>query len=176
MPTTTPASSALVRRLGAPDAEAYVALRRQMLASAPAAFLASPEHDRGCDLVEMRERMAAAEDWHAMFGAFTPDLVGAVGFVRPLQHPKASHKAMIWGMYVEPGSRGLRLGRRLLDAAVAHARSVAGVDVVQLSVSESAPEAAAMYAAAGFATWGVEPDSLRCDGRSYTETHMLLRL
>ena len=47
---------------------------------------------------------------------------------------------------------------------------------MQLTVSETAGEAKALYGRAGFQVWGVEPDALRHDGRSAREYHMALSL
>lgn len=166
-----------IRKLAAEHAEAYVALRRAMLAEAPTAFLASEASDIGCDLEQMRGKLGGDDD-NVVYGAFAGGtLVGVVGILRFLRHAKAAHRADIWGMYVDPAARGQGLGRGLVEAAVAHARTnMAGVLQVHLGVVETQAPARALYEACGFQAWGVEPGAVRVDGRLYDETHMVLPL
>ena len=63
-----------------------------------------------------------------------------------------------------------------MQAAVQHARSCAGVDYVDLAVSENAPEALRLYESLGFSAWGREPEATQVDGQRYDEIHMTLRL
>src|SRR5262249_53361826 len=110
-----------------------------------------------------------------VFGARAGELVGLVGLHRGTAR-KAAHKANLWGLYVTAAWRGRGLGERLVQAAVAHARTLAGVSAVRLGVSESAAGARRLYERCGFAAWGMEPDALRCAGRALTECHMQLEL
>lgn len=164
----------LVRRLTEDDASAYVDLRARMLADAPLAFGASPGHDFMSSAETVREQIARGDD-SAIYGAFCHGLVAAIGVYRD-DRPKTRHKMHVWGAYVVPAHRGLGLGRRLLDVALAHARTVSGVAIVHISVTDAAPAARRLYEGAGFEAWGSEPDAMRHDGRSVTEHHMLLRL
>jgi ribosomal protein S18 acetylase RimI-like enzyme len=163
-----------IRRLRADDAEAYVALRREMLADTPIAFLASPEDDFVRDVAAVR-RLLGQGDIDVIFGAFAPTLVGAVGMFRD-KHAKAAHKANIWGMYVSPESRRAGVGRRLLAAAIAHARTLDGVRQLALSVSDDTPGALALYESIGFRRWGTEPRAMQWAGRFVDEHHMVLAL
>jgi GNAT superfamily N-acetyltransferase len=52
-------------------------------------------------------------------------------------------------MYVEPGARGLGIGRRLLEALEAEARSLGYVAVV-LETGDRQPEALGLYVSAGY--------------------------
>ena len=78
-------------------------------------------------------------------------------------------------MHVLPTHRRQGIGARLLDAAIQHARSMLDVSIVRLSVSSTAPNAQRLYERAGFRLWGTEPDSLRHNGQSATEYHMILQ-
>jgi secondary thiamine-phosphate synthase enzyme len=98
-----------------------------------------------------------------------------VGLMRD-RHVKASHKAQVWGMYVEPGRRGRGVGAGLLRAALQHAGTLAGVSSIHLSVTSAAVEARRLYERAGFEVWGTEPDALRHEGRAVVEYHMALPL
>lgn len=161
-----------IRALVPADADVYMKLRRQALAESPLAFAASPKDDRAASRASVCDLLNKAPD-AVTFGAFTPQLIGAVGLYRD-GHRKAAHKAHIWGMYVAPPYRGRHLGRRLLTVALDHARTLAGIRQVQLAVSEAAPEARKLYESCGFTCWGTEPDALQYQGRYVAEYHMVL--
>jgi len=163
-----------VRLLTPEDAAQYVDLRARMLADAPLAFGASPGHDLMSSIEAVREQIARGDD-SAIYGAFAPGLVAAIGVYRE-DRPKTRHRMHVWGAYVTPPYRGRDLGRRLLEAAVAHARGIPGVTVLHISVTDAAPAARHLYERAGFEVWGSEPDALRHEGRTVTEHHMLLHL
>ncbi|MEY2931854.1 MAG: hypothetical protein RL033_2603 [Pseudomonadota bacterium] len=165
--------TAVVRRLEPDDAPAYVELRAQMLAQEPLAFLASPGDDRASLVEFVRERVANAES--AIFGAWAPRLVGAVGIYRHAG-PKIAHKIGVWGTFVLPELRGQGLGRALMQHAIAHARSLPDVLQIALSVSDTQPAARRLYESLGFRVWGSEPLALRHEGRAVTEHHLALLL
>jgi GNAT superfamily N-acetyltransferase len=164
----------MIRLLQSSDVAAFVALRRRALLDAPLAFGASPEDDFAAAPDALLAQMQKAPDW-VIAGAFDETLVGAAGLLRD-RHLKAAHKAHVWGMFVQPEARGRGIGRALLDALVAHARTLDGVTTVRLAVSDAAPEARRLYERAGFQAWGFEPDALRAGGVTAGEHHMLLRL
>lgn len=146
---------------------AYVVLRRRALVETPLAFAASPETDVALQIGE-------PPDW-MLFGAFVPDLAGAVGVMRG-RHAKTAHKVHVWGMYVDPAHRRRGVAAALIEAVVRHARGMEGVSWIQLGVTDAAAEARRVYERAGFVAWGREPDALRHEGRSVDEQHMALDL
>lgn len=159
-----------VRRLTPADAEDFVALRRRALQEEPLAFGSSPEDDRASDVGVVRSRLASPGG-PAIFGAFASRLVGAVGIYREEQR-KRCHKAQIWGMYVIPERRRSGAGQALLQAAIAHARTLPGLVQVQLSVTDEAAAARRLYERIGFKRWGAEEAALCHEGRLVSETHM----
>ena len=165
-----------IRRLAPPDAVAYTALRREMLADSPWAFGASPEDDVGLDAAAVASRLAEPRK-QAIVGAWDEGgaLVGSVGVVRD-RHLKMAHRARIWGVYVSPRARGSGVGGRLLAGAIGVARSWEGVNSVGLSVSDHSPEARRLYERCGFRAWGIEPGALVHEARAYDEVHMCLYL
>jgi ribosomal protein S18 acetylase RimI-like enzyme len=163
-----------IRLLLPDDAEAYFALRREMLMGAPLAFAASPEDDVAHSAEAVRELLGRAPE-SVILGAFRPRLVGAVGLARD-RHVKASHKAQVFAMYVKPEARGRGIASQLMEAALDHARKLPGISWVQLGVSSSAPEARRLYERLGFRVWGAEPDALRHGGAAVVEYHMALCL
>lgn len=163
-----------IRRLTPAETHDVVALREEMLAAEPLAFLAGPETDRGSDPEQVRATLAGGPDI-VMFGTFTDELVGMMGLNRA-RHAKAAHKMELFGMYVRPEARGRGLARRLLAAAIEHARGVDGVTQINLGVTETSAAACRLYAAMGFETWGTEPRGLVHEGRAVAVRHMVLVL
>jgi RimJ/RimL family protein N-acetyltransferase len=163
-----------IRFLGEDDAEDYAALRREMLLDAPLSFAASPEDDVAGSVEAVRDQIRRAPET-VIAGAFRPRLVGAVGLYRD-RHVKAAHKAHVWGMYVKPAWRRQGLAAALLEAVLAHARSLPGIGQVHIGVSSTAPDARRLYERFGFRAWGEEPEALRHGGASAAEAHMILRL
>lgn len=163
-----------IRRLHSEDARALIALRREALENHPLAFSASIDDDRGLSLDFVRT--ALADDQQTVFGAWEDaNLLGMVGVGREAKL-KRRHAALIWGMYVAPRAREQGVGRALLAAAVAHARTWPGVDQVHLSVTDAAVTARKLYEAAGFRSWGHEPRALQWEGRFVDELHLVLDL
>lgn len=166
--------TAEIRLLTPADAEAYLLHRRRALVEVPLAFSASPEDDIAKSVDAVRGLLGQGPD-SVVFGAFLDVLVGSVGLYRD-RPAKYRHKAHVWGMYVEPNSRKRGIARSLLDVAMKHARSLAGVRQVHLSVSEAAVEARRLYETSGFRIWGVEPESMVYANQSAAECHMLFEL
>ena len=163
-----------IRLLTADDAEEYAALRRESLLDAPLAFTSSPEDDIASSAEGVRKSIARGAD-SVIVGAFASELVGALGMYRD-HHLKRAHKMHIWGVYVRPTHRGSGVAVALLEAAIAHARSVPGIACLDLSVNSTAPAAQRVYERVGFRFWGCEPDALRYNGEITQEHHMSLQL
>lgn len=163
-----------VRRLLFPEDEAqFRALRREALARAAASFrtsLADEEHKPR----PLHAYTAAAD--HAVFGAFDgAELAGIVGFERE-DRATMHHKGWVWGMYVRPEAAGCGLGRLLLRAAVAHARTVPGLEHVLLTVVASNATARHLYASENFETVGLERRAIQHEGQYFDEETMVLFL
>ena len=83
---------------------------------------------------------------------------------------------MVVGMYVPARSRRKGIGRELLTACIAQAKSWQGVELIHLTVSEVAIEARALYEKFGFTAWGQETNALKFNDRYADEFHMVLRI
>ena len=161
----------LIRRLQPADAHLYRSLRLRALREHPDAFTSSYESDREQPV----EAAAARLGQHAFWGAYQgAELYGFVGLERE-PRAKNRHTAAVVGMYVAPDVSGQGVGRALLDALLAHARSE-GLASLVLTVTEGNRPAQRLYEAAGFRSFGIEPDAIRVAGRSYAKNHMHLDL
>jgi len=171
------ATSMEIRLLDRRDAPAYQALRLQALRDSPQAFSASVEDeaDRSVDAVAAR-LVPAADGSVRTLGIFVDgELAGFVALLHP-QRAKLCHGAELAGMYVAPAHRQRGCGAALLRAAIAHARAIAGVRQLGLSVNATNTAAKALYRAMGFVGWGVQPQALQIAGVFHDEEHMQLRL
>ena len=154
------------------DAADFQELRLRGLAECPTAFASSLAEEGDAGPAAIAQRLAPAPDG-AVLGAFdVATLAGVVGVKRE-HHAKLAHKAFLWGMYVAPEHRRRRVGRLLVDAALAQAYAMPGVARVNLGVNAANAAAIALYEGAGFTRFGLERDFMRVDGAPQDELHMV---
>lgn len=172
-------SDVRIRPLTPDDAEATFALRLAGLEERPEAFLTHVAEERAAGVLRTRRRLetnARSEGASVLFGAFAGgELVGMTGLVRD-DRRKLRHRACIVAVYVRPAHRGRGVAGRMLDAAIRHARTLDGVEVLYLSSAAGNEPALRAYRSRGFVAWGTEPDALRSDGASFDEVHLQVRL
>jgi ribosomal protein S18 acetylase RimI-like enzyme len=164
-----------IRVLTADDAEEFRALRLRALREEPEAFGSSWEEENARPLEQTVARLQA--EGITAFGGFD-DAGKLAGMVRLRRQDgvKAEHKADIISMYVAPEVRGRGLGRMLLDAAIAHARSTPGIEQLLLAVNTTNTPARNLYLAMGFEPFGREPKALKIGDRYFDEDYMALVL
>jgi ribosomal protein S18 acetylase RimI-like enzyme len=158
-----------IRPLTRADGPAFRALRLEGLTEASAAFSAAYDDEilRGDE--EFAARIPAAPP-SAIFGAFDGTALVAMTGLTVHAGAKERHKGMVWGVYVAPAGRGRGLAKRLMQAVIAHARTVEGLELLQLGVGVYNEPARALYGAMGFAVYGVERHALKLpDGRYIDE-------
>ncbi len=171
---------ATIHPLSRDDWSAWWALRLRALADHPDAFGSDIDETIAAGEEAARERFAPLrhDSRNVMFGAISDDgaLVGVAGIVGDT-HRKMRHRAFVWGVYVAPEARGEGVGRRLIEACVAHARTVSGIRQVHLTVASHNAAAVAIYERCGFVRYGVDPRALILpDGREIDEDLMVLML
>ncbi|MBR0825946.1 GNAT family N-acetyltransferase [Bradyrhizobium manausense] len=162
--------SPTIRLLTQADATLYRQIRLEALAANPEAFASTFERERDMPVAWFEERLATSE----VFGAFLEQqLVGVAGFRRQ-DGTKIAHKAVLWGMYVQPTARGAGVGKSLVEAVVAHAAPC--VEQLQLTVVSENASALRLYESAGFVAYGREVQGLKQDGRYFDEILMTMFL
>lgn len=167
-----------VRILTEADAPAFWNLRLRALKDNPESFGASYEEilERGIAGVTqgLRKKETASDD--ATFGAFeNGSLVAIAGFRREVEIKKR-HKGVIWGMYVPHELRGKGVGKALLQAAIAYAKTLSGLEQIDLSVVLTSKEARQLFISQGFETYGLERYALKLHDHYFDQEHMMLRL
>src|SRR6266567_2080710 len=167
-----------VRILTEADAGAFWNIRLRALRDDPESFGSSYEEilERGIAgaTQSLRKRDTAPDD--VTFGAFDGEtLVGIAGFRRG-EEVKKRHKGVIWGMYVPREMRGKGIGKALLEAAIAHAKTLPQLEQINLSVVLTSREARHLFISLGFETYGLERRALKLRDRYFDQELMMLRL
>lgn len=160
-----------LRRLGLPDAAGYRELRLEGLRRHPEAFGASWEDEAAKPLAWFAERL----ERNAVFGASldAAALVGTAGLLVP-DAAKLRHKAVLWGVFVQPQARGTGLAAALVARVLEQARGI--VEEVRLTVVASNPAAVRLYTRAGFRQYGLERRALKVGNEYHDELLMALQL
>ena len=162
-----------IRRLAAPDAARFRALRLDALLRHPEAF-GDSHAEAAARPPGAFESLIAQPSPAAILGAFEAGdrLVGMAGLAVP-RHAKQGHKGLVWGVYVTPAARGRGLGQALLATLVQAARD-AGLEQLQLSVTTGNAAAMTVYAGIGFRTYGLECRALRLGPGDYRDEALMV--
>src|SRR5512136_2169888 len=167
---STPRGDIIIRIATPEDADALFRLRVEALTIHPESFAADVEMTkaRGVEawtnqiINETKDQtgiiiIAGAED----------GLVGMTGVGRG-HWPKTKHSAIIWGVYVTPAWRGLRIAGAIIDESIAWSREH-GILVLKLGVVTTNQATIRCYQRSGFTIYGTEPKSNYYDGAYYDE-------
>lgn len=153
----------LIRRISPEDAAAFQQLRLRGLRECPEAFSSSHAEEVGTPLHVISARLAPRPDG-AVWGCFEGrNLLGMLGVQRESQK-QLSHKAVIWGMYVDPHHRRRGLGRALVAHGLGYAADALRARSVNLGVNTRNTAAIALYESMGFGIYGTEKGFLMIDG------------
>jgi GNAT superfamily N-acetyltransferase len=164
-----------IRQLDGQDAERYRLLRLRGLREHPEAFIASYEEEVSTPMEQYAAKLRASTPDDHYLGAFVDgELVGIAHFERQVGI-KLRHRAYVGAMYVVPERRGLGIGGTLLERAIDHARTLPDLEELGLWVIIGNERAQALYEAAGFRTFAIEPRAIKIGDRYYDAAGMLLR-
>ena len=164
-----------IRLLTADDAEAWGQLRLEALSNDPASFADSVEEHLTTTVESTRERLGAGDaTLNFIVGMFEDTkLIATAGFYR-YSHLKERHKGHIWGVYVQPESRGKGVARELMQEIMRRARAMNGLEQILIVASAHLP-ARKLYENLGFQAYGIEPRSLKIGTEYVDDVLMILR-
>jgi ribosomal protein S18 acetylase RimI-like enzyme len=163
-----------IRKLTIEDGDALWGLRLRALKDNPEAFASTYEETLRNGKEQFIQRMHAKEDAFYL-GAFDPALVGMVYFRRD-EGRKSHHKGHVLGMYVQPESRGLGVGKALLQEMIILSHRLHGLEQLHLMVVTTNEAARALYRSTGFEVYGVLLRAFKLDDQYWDEELMVLRL
>lgn len=171
------ASEVDVHRLVATDAPAYKRLRDDMLDGFPDAFTSDAETERAKpDSAYIARFEAEGDAARFSFGAwYSGELVGAITCERDARL-KVRHIGHIVGMMVRPGLQGRGIGRALIEATIAQARSVPELELLTLTVTSTNQAAVSLYEKAGFVRYGQLPRAIKLGDKHLGKDLMMLSL
>ena len=149
-------------------------MRLRALKDNPEAFAATYEEALRNGKEQFNQRIHPKEDAFYL-GAFKPGLAGMVYFRRD-EGRKNLHKGRILSMYVKPESRGLGVGKALLQKAITHANRLSGLEQLHLMVVTTNNAARSLYRSMGFEVYGTVPQAFKVDEQYWDEELMVLRL
>jgi len=155
------------------DAARLRELRIEALSDSPVAFTADLDAARVEAVESWAERLRAYERENQgliCVAEAEERLVGMCGLYRG-NRPKTRHSGMIWGVYVGPAWRGLRIADGLLRECLVWGQAHRVV-VAKLGVNTSNMPAIRCYTRCGFSVYGVEPKAIYFDGFYYDELLM----
>jgi RimJ/RimL family protein N-acetyltransferase len=100
-------------------------------------------------------------------------LVGMIG-IRKGESPKTEHGAGIWGVFIRPEWRGLRIAEEMINLSCEWAK-MRDVQIVRLAVVSTNESAIRLYERSGFTVYGTEPRALLYENE-YHDEYLMSRL
>ncbi|HNP62041.1 MAG TPA: GNAT family N-acetyltransferase [Nitrospirales bacterium] len=161
-----------IRELTSTDVSAYQTLMLSGLREHPESFRISSQ-DAGEPMVPFA---SICSDSFTL-GAWLDEgqLAGAVSFARETQ-AKLRHKGLLYRMYVRAESSGRGIGRKLVQEVVKRARTIEGLEHINLTVVSLNVHAKSLYVSEGFTSFAREERGLKMGDSYFDEEQMALRL
>ena len=165
---TTLRGTITVRDATPADAMSFRELRLEALQDSPTAFSADYQKNLNHPAKYWEDMLTMEADEATIFLAeHESKLIGMTGIARG-HSQKTRHSAWVWGVYVTPEWRGIRIAEELINSCVIWAipRKIV---VVKLGVTSTNRPAVHCYERCGFSTYGTEPRAIFYEGTYYDE-------
>jgi ribosomal protein S18 acetylase RimI-like enzyme len=168
--------SPLIRELGPGDAEAYKSLRLKALSEHPEAFGQSFEEAKKQTIEEIRREIMG---WQSAGGfalaAFKEggSISGMIALGRS-KFEKMRHRGHVWGVYVDPSTRGQGIATKLFDDIISRASNSPGLVQLDIEVVTENRVAFDLYRKIGFVVVGEQPRAIKVNGK-YFDEYLLVR-
>lgn len=165
---TTSRGTIIIREPNAADAVHFRELRLGALQDSPIAFTADYQKNFNHPMKYWQDLLSPHPDESTIFLAeHTGKLIGMTGIARA-NSPKTRHAAWVWGVYVSPEWRGLRIGEEIILSCLDWARE-RGIVLAKLGVAAVNTPAIHCYERCGFKIYGTEPRVVLYEGEYYDE-------
>jgi RimJ/RimL family protein N-acetyltransferase len=165
----------LIRETTSADAINFRELRLGALLDSPIAFTSDYQKNASHSMKYWEDLVTPQQDESTIFVAeHENQLVGMSGIMRS-NSPKTRHAAWIWGVYVSPNWRGLRIGEAMIRGCLDWARQ-RKIVLAKLGVAAVNLPAIRCYERCGFLRYGIEPRVVLYDGEYYDEHLMSIDL
>lgn len=162
----TPRGSINIRPAREVDAQNYRKLRLEALLNHPGDFSADYATNFGKPMEKWVERLSSLGSQDMIYLAIRDEkLIGMCGIFLG-DSPKTQHNATLWGVYVRPEWRGLKIAEGMILHCLDWARTQ-GATVATLGVVTTNSPAIRCYARCGFKVYGIEPQALYYHGVMY---------
>jgi len=160
----------VIREASFADADKFRELRLFALQDVPTAFSADLDINRKHSKRFWEDRLKPDPYGIIFFAEHNAQLIGMTGIHRG-ESSKTKHTAGIWGVYIRPECRGLRIAEGLIDSCCEWAK-LRDVQIVKLAVVSTNESAVRLYQRSGFKVYGTEPQALLYDDQYYDELLM----
>jgi len=160
----------IIRDASLADAEQYRELRLFALKDSPTAFSADYETNARQSLSFWKNKLKPEEHSIIFVAEHDNQLIGMTG-IHKGDSSKTKHSAGIWGVFIHPEWRGLRIAEGLIEICCEWAK-LREVQIVKLATVATNESAIRLYERMGFTTYGKEPDALRVMNHYYDEIYM----
>jgi RimJ/RimL family protein N-acetyltransferase len=165
----------VIREANPADAVRFRQLRLEALQDSPIAFTADYQRNLNHPSKYWEDLLTMQADESTIFLAeYDNHLLGMTGIARG-SSPKTRHGAWIWGVYVTPEWRGLRIADELIYSCFDWAKS-RRIVLAKLGVAAVNEPAIRCYERCGFKTYGTEPRAVLYEGEYYDEYLMSVDL
>jgi len=164
----------VIREASMADAEQFRELRLFALQDSPTSFSADYQTNLDHPPEYWQNRLREDEGSTMFLGEYNGKLISMTGIFRGHSH-KTKHSADIYGVFVHPEWRGLRIAEGLIDVCIEWGRSKE-VNIIKLGVNAANVSAIRCYQRCGFTIYGTEPNALLYEGEHYDEYFMYKRL
>jgi ribosomal protein S18 acetylase RimI-like enzyme len=164
----------IIRESTLADLMQYRELRLDALQDSPTAFSADYQANFNQPMSFWEGRVKPDEHGKLFFAECKSHLIGMTG-IRQGESPKTKHGAYIWGVYVRPEWRGLRIAEVFIETCINWAKA-RQVNIVKLGVTTTNTSGVRCYERCGFTIYGTEPRGILYEGKYYDEYLMSLSL
>jgi len=163
----TSRGSIAIREASRADATQFRELRLGALQDSPIAFSADYHINAGHPMGFWEGRLEKDGNGIILLAEYDRRFIGMTG-IRRGESAKTKHSAGIWGVYIRPEWRGLRIAEALLETCIDWAR-MRGVVIVKLAVVSANESAIRCYERCGFKIYGIEPRAILYEDQYYNE-------